>query len=147
MTTPSLTIVEVTLLAHHGEAIVGHQLQGLMLARAPLPGAVFSRVNFQNADFSNADLREAVFDQCDFTGARFTEAQLRAATFHRCRFQQVQAARANMHATKFLDTGLQDSVLTGVDLNLAAFNRCRLSRTLFGHGRPRPGDTKASPTR
>lgn len=64
---PELLSAAVTM----GETLVGLNLSKGQFSRIFLGGGVFSKVDFSEADFRGADLRETVFDQCNLQGALF----------------------------------------------------------------------------
>jgi uncharacterized protein YjbI with pentapeptide repeats len=66
-----------------------------------LRGHLFKQANFDQVDFSSADLRDTMFERVSLRGCDFSDANLRGAVFLRCDLRSARFARACFGENRF----------------------------------------------
>ena len=69
--------------------------------KGQLRGELFRGSNFDEVDFSSADLRETMFDQVSLRGCDFSDANLRGAVFRQCDLRHARFTRARFGQNRF----------------------------------------------
>lgn len=77
-------------------------LSSLSLPRTFFGRSLFARVSFENTLLSDSRMCWTDFDECDFTGADLSGCDVRASNFEGCSFDNATLAGADLRSARFI---------------------------------------------